>query len=500
MRSAAIILITLAMTVSTTGNISNIPHSRPQTLPVNLEPVASNLDNPVFITASGDHSDRLFIVEQPGRIRVRQPNGSLTTFLDIRAKVLFGGERGLLGLAFHPQFRTNGRFFVDYTRRPDGATVIAEYRVSASDENIADPAETVLLVIAQPFANHNGGMLAFGPDGFLYIGMGDGGSANDPGNRAQNLQQLLGKILRIDIDHSADGRLYSSPRSNPFFGSTQFRNEIYALGLRNPWRFSFDRATGDLYVGDVGQNAWEEIDIVVAGANYGWRVFEGNHCTGNDAGLCSFSSFSPPIAEYSHSGGRCSITGGYVYRGAQASLPFGAYVFADFCTGEIFLLQGKRQSLLMDTAMSISSFGEDESGEIYVVDIGGSVFRFTNPSPPPPPSDEFKITSALLRRRSTGAPLQPATVQLNAKKFDVIVSEDSPAPNAASFGSVVFVNGVGLATSYEATDLGTPIFVAKLKKKMLRQPGQLIVEVVRRDGTRSNQLVIEILPATRSSA
>ena len=349
-----------------------------------LEPVLSNLSSPVLLTNARDGSNRLFVVEQPGRIQVLQPNAAApTVFLDITARVLAGGERGLLGLAFHPQFRTNRRFFVNYTRQPDGATVIAEYRVSATDPNVAETGETALLVIPQPFANHNGGMIEFGPDGFLYIGMGDGGSANDPGNRAQNVDELLGKMLRINVDQPDGSVPYSSPPDNPFFGSVPGRDEIYALGLRNPFRFSFDRATGQLYAGDVGQNSLEEIDIITRGGNYGWRVFEGTRCTGLGPAQCNPADFQAPIAEYEHTGGRCSVTGGYVYRGTRSSLPIGAYVFGDFCTGEIFLLQGGTQSLLQDTSLNISSFGEDEAGELYVISLGGTVHRLATESAAP---------------------------------------------------------------------------------------------------------------------
>jgi glucose/arabinose dehydrogenase len=347
--------------------------------PVTLEPLLSNLSSPVLVTNARDGSNRLFVVEQPGRIQVLQPGSSTpTVFLDITAKVLSGGERGLLGLAFHPQFNSNRRLFVNYTRRPDGATVIAEYRVSAANPNLVEASETILLVIPQPFANHNGGMIAFGPDGLLYIGMGDGGSANDPQNRAQNIEELLGKMLRINVDQASGATLYSSPSDNPFFGSTAGRDEIYAVGLRNPFRFSFDRVTGQLYAGDVGQGVREEIDIITRGGNYGWRVFEGTRCTGLDPAQCVAANFQAPVAEYDHTGGRCSVTGGYVYRGTRATIPVGAYIYGDFCTGEMFLLQGTSASFLQDTALSISSFGEDEAGELYVVSLGGTVHRLVN--------------------------------------------------------------------------------------------------------------------------
>ena len=317
----------------------------------------------------------MFVVEQPGRIQVLAVGATAPSlFLDITSKVLAGGERGLLGLAFHPQYATNSRFFVNYTRQTDGATVIAEYHASA-DPTVTAASEIILLVIAQPYANHNGGMIEFGPDGFLYIGMGDGGSANDPQNHAQNIDDLLGKILRIDVDNPAGGLPYSSPPGNPYVGKTG-RDEIFAVGVRNPFRFSFDRGgTRQLYVGDVGQSALEEVDIVTVGGNYGWRVYEGNQCTNLDPLLCIPANFVAPILQYDHSGGRCSIIGGYVYRGAAAALPAGTYVFGDFCTGEIFSRAGSAPNLLLDTSLNISSFGEDEAGEIYVVGLGGTLHR-----------------------------------------------------------------------------------------------------------------------------
>jgi glucose/arabinose dehydrogenase len=345
---------------------------------ITLVPVLTGLTAPTFVTNARDGSNRLFVVEQGGNIKVLQPgNTTPTVFLDITSTVLAQGLQGLLGLAFHPQFESNRRFFVSYTRKPDGATVIAEYHASLGDSNIADATETVLLVIPLPFAIHNGHMVEFGPDGFLYVGMGDGDSENDPADHAQDITNLLGKILRIDVDHPNGAQLYSSPSSNPFFGSTAGADEIYAYGFRNPWRFSFDRSTGDLYVGDVGERAVEEIDIITLGGNYGWRIWEGTHCTGNDPGLCNPAGFIFPIAEYDHTAGRCAVIGGYVYRGAQSSLPVGSYVYADYCTGEIFVLRNGTSSLALDTAFNISSFGEDESGEVYVVGLGGTVHRIT---------------------------------------------------------------------------------------------------------------------------
>ena len=341
---------------------------------IQLTPVVSGLASPTFVTNAGDGSNRLFIVEQGGTIRVLQPGSTTPTlFLDIHAKVVAGGEQGLLGLAFHPQYSTNGRFFVYYTRAGDGTLVIAEYQVS-TNPNVAGTTEKVLLTIPHPTnTNHNGGMLAFGPDHYLYIGVGDGGSANDPPNNAQNIDVLLGKVLRIDVDHPDPnaGTPYSPPPDNPFVNAPG-RDEIFAFGFRNPWRFSFDLVTGVQWVGDVGQGAREEVDMpIVKGGNYGWRVYEGSACSGNDPSLCNPANYIFPIFDYTHLNGRCSITGGYVYRGSQGALPGGTYVYGDYCSGEILAWDGTTQTVLLDTAFSISSFGEDEQGELYVVNLGG---------------------------------------------------------------------------------------------------------------------------------
>jgi hypothetical protein len=341
---------------------------------IQLAPVVSGLDSPVFVTNAGDNLGRLFIVEQPGVIRILQPGSSTATvFLDIQSKIISGGERGLLGLAFHPQYAANGRFFVFYTRALDGALVISEFVASPANANTAGTAERVILTIPHPTnANHNGGMLAFGPDGYLYIGVGDGGSANDPPNNAQNKNVLLGKILRIDVN---SGTPYGVPSDNPFVGAIDGRDEIFAYGMRNPWRFSFDRLGGQQWVGDVGQGSREEVDTpILSGGNYGWRIFEGTLCTGQ--GSCANpEDYIFPVFDYSHLNGRCSLTGGYVYRGAQGAVTPGTYVYGDYCSGEIFAWDGATQTVLLDTAMNISSFGEDEDGEIYVADLGGSVSR-----------------------------------------------------------------------------------------------------------------------------
>lgn len=338
-----------------------------------------NLKFPVFLTHAGDHSGRLFIVEQPGTIRILE-RGKLMKepFLDIKERVIFKGEQGLLGLAFHPEYRRNGRFFVNYTRKADGATVIAEYRRSDLEYR-AGHEERVLVLIPQPYSNHNGGMILFGPEGYLYIGMGDGGSGGDPQNRAQNKEELLGKLLRIDVNNRVP---YGIPEDNPYVKGEE-RPEIFAKGLRNPWRFSFDRETGDLWLADVGQNKWEEINSVKKGGNYGWRVMEGLHCFSLQE-PCSKEKFTSPVLEYDHQGGRCSIIGGYVYRGKANPALVGVYIYGDYCSGELFSVRtahGGRvvgEPWVLKTNAAISSFGEDDTGEIYMVDRKGAVYQLAS--------------------------------------------------------------------------------------------------------------------------
>src|SRR3954447_18469980 len=311
---------------------------------VSLQEVASSLGPFTGITHAGD--SRLFLTIRTGRIVILE-NGSPRPqpFLDIQRLTTTDGERGLLSTAFHPRYAGNGFFFIDYTN-VQGNTVIARYQVSASDPNRADPASArILLTIEQPFSNHNGGQLQFGPDGYLYIGMGDGGSANDPDCRAQRTDTLLGKMLRIDVDQNvATPPYYGIPASNPFRGAGDPPDEVWASGLRNPWRFSFDRQTGDLWIGDVGQDRREEIDFQSAssrgGENYGWKVMEGTLCNSSDScpastPACDSAAFTPPVLEYDH-GPHCSVTGGYVYRGARLPQLQGTYFFGDFCTGTIW--------------------------------------------------------------------------------------------------------------------------------------------------------------------
>lgn len=348
---------------------------------VQLARVASGLTRPTYVTNAADGSGRLFVLEKKGTIRVIK-DGQLAAspFLDITALVESGGnEQGLLGLAFHPHFSENGRFFVTYTAK-DGANTLAAY-VANGARTAGEPASArVLFAIPDKRSNHNGGMVAFGPDGYLYFGTGDGGGSGDPDRNGQNLNALLGKILRVDVDQ---GPAYGVPGDNPFVGRQGVRPEVWAYGLRNPWRFSFDRQTGDLWIADVGQNKWEEVDFQPAqdkgGANYGWNVVEGTHCFQPATG-CPADGVTMPVYEYSHDSGGCSVTGGYVYRGKAIPALAGQYLFTDYCEGSLQALRSENgrwvAAALGKTSGSVSSFGEDEAGELYLVgDRDGSLYR-----------------------------------------------------------------------------------------------------------------------------
>lgn len=352
-----------------------------------LRPVASGLRNPLYVTHAGDGSGRLFVVERPGLIRVIA-DGRLaeTPFLDIRDRVgSSGSEQGLLGLAFAPDYPRSGHFFVNYTDRR-GDTVVSRFTVSANPD-VADPrSEFLVLKLPQPAANHNGGMLLFGPDGYLWVGTGDGGAANDRFGNGQNPDTLLGKMLRLDV--TTDRAVpYLVPGDNPWvnaeWNGRNVRDEIWAVGLRNPWRYSFDRATGDLWIADVGQNLYEEVHYVPAGSagglNFGWPIMEGTHCFPQTTD-CQRAGLEIPVAEYAHGAGDCSVTGGYVYRGAQFPALVGVYLYGDYCSGRIWGLaregDGWRSVSLLETGLNISSFGEDEAGELYVTDLRrGGVYR-----------------------------------------------------------------------------------------------------------------------------
>jgi glucose/arabinose dehydrogenase len=368
--------------------------------------VAGGFSEPLYLTAPAGDLNRVFIVEQSSAsIKIIKNGIVLTTpFLNIDPKVGSGGEGGLLGLAFHPNYASNGFFYVNYTDN-SGDTVVARYKVS-SNPDIADPSsELIMMTVDQPFSNHNGGMLAFSPnDDYLYIGLGDGGSSFDPGNRAQDGNTELGKMLRIDV---GNGTTFTAAANNPFDDDPDFLDTIWALGFRNPWRYSFDRLNGDLYIADVGQGAKEEISFQPGssqgGENYGWRCMEGKDCTGLSGCTCNAPGLTIPLHDYTHSGGNCSVTGGYVYRGAAIPDLDGTYFFADFCTGKIwsFVRSGNTVSQFTDRSLelrpitgetinNVSSFGEDDKGEMYIVDRDGEIFKIVDknslPQPTPVPT------------------------------------------------------------------------------------------------------------------
>lgn len=341
-----------------------------------LQNYATGFTNPVAITHAGD--DRLFVVERGGAIKIIQPGGSVlsTPFLSLtNSTIVSGGERGLLGLAFHPNYTQNRLFFVNYTRAGDGATVIARYQTFENQPNLADPnSAVVLLTIPQPFTNHNGGSIVFGPDGYLYIGMGDGGSANDPQNHGQNMNSLLGKMLRIDVNQ---GATYGIPPDNPYVGQS-IPNEIWAAGLRNPWKFSFNRLNGDLWIADVGQNAREEINRVVAplsaGLNFGWRCYEANlpYITN---GCGPIGNYTFPVSTYPLGSGYCSITGGYAYTGSQYPNFQNKYFFADYCANRIGWIPFEGGTIQWTSPFTgnFTTFGEDVNGELYIAGINNGV-------------------------------------------------------------------------------------------------------------------------------
>ena len=383
---------------------------------ITLTPFASGAIQPTYVTHAGDNSGRLFVVERAGRIRIFKNGAFLSTpFLDITSRVQSGSsEQGLLSMAFPPGYANKGYFYVNYTNRSGiGDTMIARYRLTGNAD-IADPnSEEVILTVVQPQANHNGGQLQFGPDGYLYIGMGDGGGGGDQhgtiGN-AQDPSTLLGKILRINVEPSGPGPVplpagpfiiylpmisklanvgtnYSIPATNPYNQTAGYRGEIWALGLRNPWRFSFDRQTGDLYTADVGQNAWEEVNFQpgasAGGENYGWRILEGAHCFNPSTGCTPPARYSAPVAEYSNAATECAVTGGYVYRGPGNPAMQGFYFYGDFCSGRIWGLKHDGTSWvtqqLAQPAINISSFGDDQAGNLYVAGFDGTIYTVTSP-------------------------------------------------------------------------------------------------------------------------
>ncbi len=357
----------------------------PPLLALRVERAFPNLDfrRLTNLVQPPDAPGLFFTTEQSGLVRVFPNNpdaAEAAVFLDIRDRVSEdNNEEGLLGLAFHPEYAANGHFFVYYSAASPRRSVVSRFNVSQDNPLAANPdSELVVMEIRQPYGNHNGGQMAFGPDGYLYVGLGDGGSGGDPRGNGQDLGTLLGSILRIDVGDATPDIPYVIPRDNPFAGVDGARGEIWAYGLRNPWRFSFDRDTGDLWTGDVGQNQLEEVDLIERGLNYGWNVMEGSRCFSPRTG-CDPSGLEPPVAEYGRSGG-CSITGGYVYRGGQIPALEGAYLYADYCSGKVWGLRYDGQSvteqaLLADTDLLITSFGEDSEGSLYVLSRNEGIYR-----------------------------------------------------------------------------------------------------------------------------
>jgi glucose/arabinose dehydrogenase len=351
----------------------------PSRIAITAQPFATVPGGPLAIAAPHDGSGRLFVASQDGRAWVvdRGTTGS-TPLLDITGLVTSGGERGLLGLAIHPSFPSDPRVFVDYTDR-NGDTVVASYRIEPGDANRLDPTSAVVVLqVGQPFPNHNGGALAFGPDGDLYVSLGDGGSEGDPQGNGQKLDTTLGKIIRIDVDHPTAGRQYAIPAGNPFTGNPLARPEIWLSGLRNPWRMSFDRATGDLWIGDVGQNAWEEVDVAragVGGSNFGWNTMEGDHCYQPAQG-CDQTGLTLPVAEYGHDAG-CVVIGGVVYRGSRYPILQGGYLYLDYCSGTVWALDASapapKPGQVGRLGANAVAVGEDEGGELYVANLDGTL-------------------------------------------------------------------------------------------------------------------------------
>ncbi len=382
------LLLAASTPLITACNENESSSALPEIPQISLVRVAGGFTQPVHVTHAGDGSGRLFVVEKQGVIRsIRNGAVEATPFLNISGIVKSsGGEQGLFSVAFPPNFAVNRRFYVDYTafQGAIGDTVVARYRLGANPD-IADPTTAEqLLTVAQPFENHNGGQLAFGPDGFLYIGKGDGGGGGDPFNNAQSPGTLLGKMLRIDVELGAFP--YAIPPDNPFVNAPGFLPEIWAVGLRNPWRFSFDRETGDLYIADVGESSFEEVNVQsrlsAGGENYGWDIMEGLHCF--LAADCSQAGLVLPVWEYSHGAGECSVTGGFVYRGQKFPALRGVYIYGDLCSGRIWGLRKEEtvwtNKLLLDSLLTISTFGEDEEGNLYVADIAaGDIYEIVVP-------------------------------------------------------------------------------------------------------------------------
>jgi glucose/arabinose dehydrogenase len=448
-------------------------HAQAQYALVDAFPTLPAFSLPIEMVHAGDGTDRLFVVEQRGKIYVFDPSdpaGTRRLFLDLEGLVSgSGGETGLLGLAFHPAYESNGLFFVNYTSSQSGSlkSYISRFSVSASDPDSAvRESEDALLTQDQPYSNHNGGKVAFGPDGYLYISLGDGGSGNDPQNNGQTLTTLLGKILRIDVDTQTPPLAYGIPPTNPMVGNLRgFREEIYAYGLRNPWKFSVDSETGMLWAGDVGQGAREEIDTIVLGGNYGWRLMEGYLCTpGVNPSCADTAGLVRPVWDYNRSSGDVSVTGGYVYRGAAIPGLMGRYVYADFASGRIWALTTDRvnpatNALLLDSPHQVSSFGVDRQNELYVLAYGaGKIYRLTGPAtsvePPSVPvafgldqnyPNPFNPSTEIAYRVAESGPVRVSVHDLLGREIAVLVDEaKAPGTHEVTFEASGLPSGVYL--------------------------------------------------------
>lgn len=422
--------------------------------------------NPLYLDHAGDGSNRIFVVEQAGRIKVFPNNSSVTTtklFLDITDRVTSGGETGLLGLAFHPNYENNGYFYVNYTAPSPLRTIVSRFQVSPTNPDSADKnTEQILLTFNQPYSNHNGGCIAFGPDGYLYIATGDGGSGGDPQNNAQNVTNLLGKILRIDVDNPQAPLNYGIPPTNPFADSTNtsIKKEIYAYGLRNPWRMSFDPVTGWLWAADVGQSNWEEIDIITNGGNYGWRCYEGNHPY-NTSGCGGTYIF--PVWEYSHTLG-ISVTGGYVYRGQNVPELYGKYIYGDYGSRRVWSLlydgvNPPSNSQITTAVGSITSFRVDQNNELYLVSFNGKIYNFI---PTVIPVELASFTATVVDGK-VRLDWYTAT-ETNNSGFMIERSQDG-----VNFNDLYFIGGNGTSTqrniySYTDNDVTFGVYYYRLKQ------------------------------------
>ena len=457
---------------------------------ISTELFVSGLNSPVDIQDARDNSGRLFIVEQTGRIRIVL-NGQLQSqpFLEIRNRVTTGSERGLLGLAFPPGFSQSQRFYVNYTGA-GGHTVISMFTVSGDPDVANSGSEVVLLKYNQPFANHNGGQLAFGPDGMLYIGSGDGGSAGDPNNNGQSLNTLLGKLLRVDVE-SQPGVL-RIPANNPFVNAPNSRGEIWAYGLRNPWRFSFDPEVGELWIADVGQNNFEEVNRLgssIDGANYGWRRMEGLQCFEPN---CVMAGLALPVHAYSHSQG-CSVTGGYVYRGGRFAGLRGTYIYGDYCSGRIWGINSQNQNrLLLDTNFAISSFGQDQDGELYVADQGtGRIYRILGEQRPA--FSSAGVVNAASFEQGL-APGSLASIFVSGVRDAPGISRANNVPLPLSLDGIsVTMDGVAAPLLAVANVNGDEQVNVQVPWELLGDPSASIV--ITRDGVSSDPVSVAVYPA-----